>query len=71
MLEKSIELTLKKGRLPLEFSIEQIPPQRELPLGLTIKLITEWLRPHRVVANYSGLYEEGEVEHINVYGLVF
>ena len=25
---------------------------------------------HRVVASYSGLYE-GDVEHINVFGLVF
>ena len=26
---------------------------------------------HIVVASYSGLYEEGDVEHINVFGLVF
>ena len=25
---------------------------------------------HEVVASYSGLYEECDVEHINVYGLV-
>ena len=24
---------------------------------------------HKVVANYSGLYEEGDVGHINVFGL--
>ena len=37
------ELTLKKGKLavelPVEFSIEQIPTKRKLPLRLTIKLI--------------------------------
>ncbi len=32
-------------------------------------VITEWLRPE-VVASYSGLYEECDVEHINVFGLV-
>ena len=26
---------------------------------------------HAVVASYSGLYEECDVEHINVFGLVF
>ena len=37
---------------------------------LMASIITEWLRPRSyniVVASYSGLYEEGDVEHIKLF----
>ena len=38
---------------------------------ITLPVILQNGSHHRVVASCSGLYEEGDVDHINVFGLVF